>query len=1258
MGLVRHISIRVPWHDAGWDGTVCRKPTENGACLILKRIHDEKVDIAEEGVAGRIIDDLGEGQRPPCVSERVGFMLGRAFKFVRRHPYAEWSPAHQHLKAATLTLPPYSAGAVPFRRMLRENAPELAAGEGLNYVQDLEDLADREIGGRSTAWVQHGENQTALLKSFFAPIVPRDSLCFFYAKRTPLADDPRRVIIGAGRVAKVGDPTLYPGSMDGPFPSSVWDVPVEHTIRANHADGFLLPYHEALEAAAEGGSIDPAEIVAFAPDEGWAQFSFATEQVTHDVAIASLASCAAALGRAEGLLPGARGVELGWIAERMSELWGLRGPCPGLGPALSAFGVDHGTLLAYRLAAQIGENEEPWPLIERLFDDPRRVLPGAEKQVKHTVRKAWQQLDPERKALLKLLSRFELTEVQAERLYQPTERDAAGISATDAELLENPYLLYELDRPSLDPIPVPVIDRGAFPAEVVREKHPLPPPSDIGDPIDRRRVRALLVDELESAGGAGDTLRPLDRLIKQVHDRELDPPCRLSIDLFAAVKDHLPPLIADAELDGGAPALQLDRLARTRSIIAAEVRKRRAAKAIVVADAWSALLAEELPELQEEGTAEREAEDRARHEKVAALAMLGRSRVACLVGPAGTGKTTLLAALCAHPEVARGGILLLAPTGKARVQLSTRITLPEGQRPMTIAQFLNSSGRFLGDTGVYRVLPGVGKEGGYRTVVIDEASMLTEEMLAAVIDALVGVERLVLVGDPRQLPPIGAGRPFVDLVRELAPPDVQRFPRVADNYAELTVPRRPLDESGESGYEAQRRHDLMLAEWFSDRPPTPGADEIWERLRSRDLDATLSVETWTDATDLQTKLLEALAAELKLTGPGDGKGFERNALGAVESGGNHYFNAGRRDAAGNLAPAAGAAVERWQILAPVRATGHGVSGLNHFMQRQYRQPMLDFAGQPFTKLIPRPMGAEQVVYGDKVMCIRNRPTRHVYPGDDALEFVANGEIGAVVGVCTNKWKKRPNKLEVELSTQQGFKYSFFAGEFGEEGTPPIELAYAITVHKAQGSEFDSTFLVIPDPCPILSRELLYTALTRQRRRVHLFFQGSITHLYDLAGPEASATQKRITNLFVAPKPVKVRDSFLEAGLIHQTADGKLVRSKSEVIIADRLFAHGVEYAYEAVLEAPNGSIRRPDFFIDDAATGRSIYWEHLGMLEDPIYAERWKRKLAWYEAIGISEASDGAPEGGDGGLLIVTTDDDKGGISSQAIEELVIELFG
>src|SRR3712207_7821288 len=63
--------------------------------------------------------------------------------------------------------------------------------------------------------------------------------------------------------------------------------------------------------------------------------------------------------------------------------------------------------------------------------------------------------------------------------------------------------------------------------------------------------------------------------------------------------------------------------------------------------------------------------------------------------------------------------------------------------------------------------------------------------------------------------------------------------------------------------------------------------------------------------------------------------------------------------------------------------------------------------------------------------------------------------------------------------------------FRSEGTARLELAYAITVHKAQGSEFGTTFLILPQSVGILSRELLYTSLTRQRDRVIVLHQGDL-----------------------------------------------------------------------------------------------------------------------------------------------------------------------
>ncbi|WP_206024461.1 hypothetical protein [Rhodococcus sp. 14C212] len=100
--------------------------------------------------------------------------------------------------------------------------------------------------------------------------------------------------------------------------------------------------------------------------------------------------------------------------------------------------------------------------------------------------------------------------------------------------------------------------------------------------------------------------------------------------------------------------------------------------------------------------------------------------------------------------------------------------------------------------------------------------------LALVRDALpdappfVPPDRLILVGDPRQLPPIGEGRPFVDLERAARAGHDGRWPAVAPGWAEPTVLRRQ---------QGHVRDDLMLAKWFAGDEIPEGFDDVWERIR-------------------------------------------------------------------------------------------------------------------------------------------------------------------------------------------------------------------------------------------------------------------------------------------------------------------------------------------------------------------------------------------------------------------------------------------
>lgn len=1248
---LRHISIRVPWHDTGWDGRVCTAPRLNGSCLKLKRIAEDRDDSAEEAVAGKRLDELPQAQWPACAAERMGFMA--PFEYVRmaNHPYNRGpETSHGHFKETPLRHPPYSAAAVPFAWLLRE------AMETLGEEHALDVQADREPDlGFKTQWVQEHLNHTALLDCFAGHLKPARSLCFFYAKQVPFVEDAgaSRILIGVGRVMHVGALQEYAYStkdLKGKLRSMLWERMIQHSIRPDFENGFLLPYHAAIARAAEDPEFDPVGIAALSPSDRLLEFSHASQLVSHDGAIASLLACAESLRKATGVLPGPWDRCLQWVDARLGELWTARGPCPGLGAALSAFGLESATFVARALAEKAGDNADPWPLVARMFAEPATVLPAPlAKGIGKTLTAKWSRLPEDRRALLELLSRFELTREQSTTLYVQEERAAAGIEATDKAILANPYLLYELTRLTGDPVSVWTVDRGVFPDAVIRDKHPLPEPSVLDAGTDARRVRALAVKVLEDAASAGSTLLPQAQVVLGIRGLTLQPPCEVDADLMNVAKDDFGDAVGEVAMANGSPALQLGRLGEMGAVIRSAVEKRIGGKRLVVEADWRKLLDDHLAK---QGTGKGdELEESARAEKTAALKELAESRLSVLVGPAGTGKTTLLSVLCSHPKIAAGGVLLLAPTGKARVRMeqSTRGLELKGY---TIAQFL-SPHRYDGATGRYR-LSEQPTEARAHTVIIDEASMLTEEMLAALIQALKGVHRLLLIGDPRQLPPIGAGRPFVDIVKRLAPEGVnERFPRVGTGYAELTIRRRQAGED---------REDLQLAEWFSGSPIAPGEDDVFDKVVRTGQSPHVRFVQWDSADEVRSKIIDVLVEELRrpdgsraLTGSGDIAGFDAT-LGGEPWNDMRFFNARRGDKAG-----AAEIAEGWQILSPVRSAAHGVPELNRLIHKRFRQPLMEASRKEgWQRKFPKPMGAEEIVYGDKVINLVNtNPAlpwnrhRKVYPEKDAA-YIANGEIGMAVGFF---WRKGlPDlrwKLEVEFSSQPGFKYDFSSRDFAEEGSAVLELAYALTVHKAQGSEFGTVILVLPNPCRLLSRELLYTALTRQKNRVVILHQGPRTDLRRFSSDDRSETARRLTNLFLAPSPIEVDGRFFEEHLIHRTARGEMVRSKSEVIIANALAAKGVDYAYERLLTL-DGVTKYPDFTIEDMESGQTFYWEHCGMLHVPSYRRRWEEKLDWYRKHGIRTRGDG---GGTEATLIVTKDEANGSIDSARIARIIAEGF-
>jgi hypothetical protein len=314
---------------------------------------------------------------------------------------------------------------------------------------------------------------------------------------------------------------------------------------------------------------------------------------------------------------------------------------------------------------------------------------------------------------------------------------------------------------------------------------------------------------------------------------------------------------------------------------------------------------------------------------------------------------------------------------------------------------------------------------------------------------------------------------------------------------------------------------------------------------------------------------------------------------------------------------------------------HGVHDLNRWVQRQFRARELEAGTKPWGLAL----GDQSIVRKDKVIQTSNQH-RSAYDGNAKdKHYIANGEVG-LAATDTNGW------MNIVFAGRPGLRFGYSKRDFAG-GSGPLDLAYALTVHKSQGSEFKKVFVILPKNSRLLSRELVYTALTRSREQLVLLIEGDdATVLFDLTRPERSETARRNTNIFQSV--VRAADDTVPFAehLIHRTEKGHLVRSKSELVIANMLFRLGIHYEYERVLDGTTAAGRlRPDFsFV--TADGDLLVWEHLGMLSRPDYKRGWEWKRAWYLKNGFAE----------GKTLFTSTEEDGKGLDSPELKETALTI--
>ncbi len=307
----------------------------------------------------------------------------------------------------------------------------------------------------------------------------------------------------------------------------------------------------------------------------------------------------------------------------------------------------------------------------------------------------------------------------------------------------------------------------------------------------------------------------------------------------------------------------------------------------------------------------------------------------------------------------------------------------------------------------------------------------------------------------------------------------------------------------------------------------------------------------------------------------------------------------------------------FQILTPYRGYYYGTESMNISVQKKFRFGLLKSELKGFVPF-------------DKVIQVHNR-TIYKRKGQT---YLFNGQLGylqTIWGQGGGAYVKFPD-LDEDVAFTDGGRYPIVEN---------LELGYAISIHKAQGSDFEVVFLILPkENKSLLSRELVYTALTRSKKKVVLFLQEDIEPFLEAMRPSNSSIVGRNTSIFIFRF---TSAKYMVTDLIHHTANGEAVRSKSEVIVADQLKSHGVSYEYERLLWSKDGnSFRIPDFTI--FYEGEEFFWKHLGMTHDPEYMEKWENKKKWYERNGFADK-------------LIVSQEDPSGLDSRKIVELIQTRF-
>ena len=368
-----------------------------------------------------------------------------------------------------------------------------------------------------------------------------------------------------------------------------------------------------------------------------------------------------------------------------------------------------------------------------------------------------------------------------------------------------------------------------------------------------------------------------------------------------------------------------------------------------------------------------------------AVELAANRQVMLLTGGPGTGKTTCLRGVLSLFEMMGLDTALAAPTGRAAKRLGELCNTEAS----TIHRLLETgfdphTGKLVFTRNSYDPLKA-------DAVIVDETSMVDVPLMAALLDALGDDCRLVLVGDPDQLPSVGPGALFADLIRSGAVPTV-RLTEIFRQAAQSAIIRNAhLINRGQVPDLRRNEGDFFC---LARRDPEAVLDTVVDLCRRR------------------------------------------------------------------LPERMGIPADQIQVLSPTRRRGTGTRALNQVLQQALNPPLEGKGERRFGDWVFRA--------GDRVMQVRNNYDIlwREEGGTDSGMGMFNGDIGVI------------RSIEKEVITVD---FDGKVVEYAPDMLGELEPAFAVTVHKAQGSEYRAVILAALEGAPFLmTRGVLYTAVTRAR----------------------------------------------------------------------------------------------------------------------------------------------------------------------------------